>query len=263
MSAASALAAAEARLPVDMIEVRPGRTLAVHRRMNDRVNDTALFVHGSCASLVQWEAQMCHLQASHSIIACDMCGCGRSPKPRGQWDAYSTPALLHDIAELARRFGGAGRLVLFGHSAGAGFVLQLLASEAAGTSLPATHVSAVLISAIDAVPASLAIFRLPVCVLELLQPLLSASFTEAALHPDTRAARCDEHRELLLLCDAINASNPMHMCKSYYRQLRVASPAQLACVSAPVLLIAGEADGLAGRRISSIEHMLCSAEHVN
>ena len=80
---------AQTALPTERVEVRPGRVLAVHHRagrfIHGRTSDVAIFVHGSCASLVHWRAQIEHLQAAGlAIVAYDFLGCGRSAKPHEQ-----------------------------------------------------------------------------------------------------------------------------------------------------------------------------------
>ena len=74
---------AQAALPTERVEVRPGRVLAVHhvpgRSVHRRQGDVAIFVHGSCASLVQWRAQIEHMAAAGlEVVAYDFLGCGRS-----------------------------------------------------------------------------------------------------------------------------------------------------------------------------------------
>ena len=85
----SPLKEAQTALPTERVEVRPGRVLAVHHRagrfIHGRTSDVAIFVHGSCASLVHWRAQIEHLQAAGlAIVAYDFLGCGRSAKPHEQ-----------------------------------------------------------------------------------------------------------------------------------------------------------------------------------
>ena len=80
---------AQASLPTERVEVRPGRVLAVHHRagrvIHGRPGDVVIFVHGSCASLVHWRAQIEHFQAAgFAIVAYDFLGCGRSAKPHEQ-----------------------------------------------------------------------------------------------------------------------------------------------------------------------------------
>ena len=88
-SSMSPLKEAQTALPTERVEVRPGRVLAVHHRagrfIHGRTSDVAIFVHGSCASLVHWRAQIEHLQAAGlAIVAYDFLGCGRSAKPHEQ-----------------------------------------------------------------------------------------------------------------------------------------------------------------------------------
>ena len=88
-SSMSPLKEAQMALPTERVEVRPGRVLAVHHRagrfIHGRTSDVAIFVHGSCASLVHWRAQIEHLQAAGlAIVAYDFLGCGRSAKPHEQ-----------------------------------------------------------------------------------------------------------------------------------------------------------------------------------
>ena len=80
---------AQASLPTERVEVRPGRVLAVHHRagrvIHGRPGDVVIFVHVSCASLVHWRAQIEHFQAAgFAIVAYDFLGCGRSAKPHEQ-----------------------------------------------------------------------------------------------------------------------------------------------------------------------------------
>ncbi|KAL1519981.1 hypothetical protein AB1Y20_023465 [Prymnesium parvum] len=245
MAASAAVARAEVALPVEYCQVRPGRMLAVHRRVHPRATHTLFFVHGSCGSLLQWQAQLDHSSRFSSVLAYDSYGCGRSPKPY-EWEAYASHALIADLVALVQRFSASSsseKLVLVAHSAAAGFALQAVRwlSEAPGEGRRQIA-GVVTVSALDAVPSALALFRLPLCVLTRLQPSLSAGFVEGALHEETRAARTEEHQELLSLCDGINEANPMYMCQAYYRQLLTPSDEEIAAVRVPVMLIAGEAD---------------------
>ena len=79
----------QALLPTERVEVRPGRVLAIHHRagrfVHHRPGDVAIFVHGSCASLVHWRAQIEHMAAAGlAVVAYDFLGCGRSAKPHKQ-----------------------------------------------------------------------------------------------------------------------------------------------------------------------------------
>ena len=108
---------AQTALPTERVEVRPGRVLAVHHRAgrftHGRPSDVAIFVHGSCASLVHWRAQIEHLQAAGlAIVAYDFLGCGRSAKPHEQQGqnasalARSSPC-GHPSLQMSARFSRA------------------------------------------------------------------------------------------------------------------------------------------------------------
>lgn len=240
---------AQASLPTERVEVRPGRVLAVHHRagrfIHGRPGDVVIFVHGSCASMVHWRAQIEHFQAAgFAIVAYDFLGCGRSAKPHG-WDAYAFDELYQDLVAVARRYGAgetsSRRNFVLAHSMGCSLALRLAAEWGTnGVSVAALA----LLGATDVVPAAAAspIFRLPLCLLDRMQPLLSAGFEVRALHEETRKGKTAAHRSLLELSKACSGANPMFMCKAYYRQLEVPTAHQLALVRAPALLLCGELD---------------------
>ena len=96
---------AQASLPTERVEVRPGRVLAVHHRagrvIHGRPGDVVIFVHGSCASLVHWRAQIEHFQAAgFAIVAYDFLGCGRSAKPHEQ-HCQNAPWLAVGLGRVA------------------------------------------------------------------------------------------------------------------------------------------------------------------
>mmetsp|Transcript_22757 Transcript_22757/g.65591 ORF Transcript_22757/g.65591 Transcript_22757/m.65591 type:complete len:314 (+) Transcript_22757:99-1040(+) len=235
----------EELMPTESVEVRPGRCLAVHRRPCERpdVRSVAFLVHGSCASMVQWLRQAEMLATRHNVVAFDFFGCGRSPKPEG-WSIYSCEELYRDLEAVVKRFGADekdGGNVVVAHSMGCSLALRL-ASESSRVPLRAL----VLLAGFAEIPAACKgpLFYLPVSVLDLLQPRLSSGFESIALHEKTRSSSSAEHLEVLSLARATNNSNPMHMCKAYYRQLSMPSKEQLAQITAPVLLLHGEGDGL-------------------
>ena len=146
---------------------------------------------------------------------------------------------------VARRYGAgetsSRRNFVLAHSMGCSLALRLAAEWGTnGVSVAALA----LLGATDVVPAAAAspIFRLPLCLLDRMQPLLSAGFEVRALHEETRKGKTAAHRSLLELSKACSGANPMFMCKAYYRQLEVPTAHQLALVRAPALLLCGELD---------------------
>ena len=233
MSNQSALATAEAALPVDLVEIRPGRSIAVHIRCRglsgspnqpppENPPPRLFFVHGSCASMLQYRALIDHLSgAGHEVIAYDFLGCGRSSKPLS-WSAYDFAELRSDlIAVIDRYSGGAGddstrtKNVLVCHSAGCSLGIGV-AARGAG----AAYVDGMVLMGGPAGPyRAHPVFYLPVPILDRLQPTLSAGFESLALHPRTFEGSTEERKEALALAKDTNGSNPMSMCKAYYRQM--------------------------------------------
>lgn len=213
--------------------------------------------------MTQWLEQLDALaEQSFNVVAFDAYGCDRSPKPES-WEAYSSEELFQDLRALVGRFGaqqGSGRNVLMAHSFGCIFSLRLAAEQ------PDLIHALVLLGAPVMVPAIVgALFRLPLCLLERMQPSLSADFKEKALTAATRESSSQGHKELIAVSDAVNACNPMYMCKAYYRQLAVPSAEEFARVKASVLLLHGEEDGLvepsASLRLSGLLVGARSAKH--
>ena len=240
--APSAYAAALAALPVSLIEVRPRRTVAVFTRLNPSATTRIFFVHGSCASMIQFQACIEHFASSCEIVAYDFYGCGRSPKPR-DWDAYSFEALKADLVAIMQHYSSSSdkRNIIVAHSAGC--ALSLAAAADAEPALP-LHGLCLMGGFADRRPTH-PVFYLPVKVLEYLQPTLSAGFADRALHAKTRKGETAAHRTLLELSAEVSGGNEMHMCKAYYRQMS-APPAEairrLGATRLPIMLMAGEAD---------------------
>jgi len=255
------LDAAHEALPVELVEVRPGRTLAIHSQPRPGAEQTVLFVHGSCGSLLQWKDQIALAAKKRAVVAFDTFGCGRSPKPP-EWDAYSFAELRDDLAAVLARFSVPGRtMVVVAHSAGCSLALAVAAASLASTPPGPPIDGLCLMGAFAEPPRVPSIFYLPTFVLSLMQPRLSAGFEALALHADTRAGKTAARRYLLGLAPAVNAANDMFMCKAYYRQLSAPSKEEIQSVGAevPCLLIAGEDDALVPPESTAELHALLSS----
>jgi len=171
----AALAEAWAALPVELVEVRPGRSLAVHARLRPAAAQTLVFVHGSAASMLQWREQIEHFAESHTVVAFDAYGCGRSPKPQ-QWAAYSFAALAADLAAVVERYSAPGsQTVLVAHSAGCSLSIAAACASLKEDGAVGSRVGGLCLLGgyVDA-PAAHPVFYLPVTLLRLIQPVLSS-----------------------------------------------------------------------------------------
>ncbi len=73
-----------------------------------------LLLHGLGSSVRDWERQIPEMAQSYRVIACDVCGHGRSEKPPGP---YSMPQFARDTADLlhgARRPVGSHLRIIHG-----------------------------------------------------------------------------------------------------------------------------------------------------
>lgn len=84
------------------------------------VRPALLFIHGSCASMQQFEQSLAYYSAAgFRVIAYDWLGCGGSAKPNG-WEIYSIDRHLEDLRALYEQTvddASGERCVLIGHSA--------------------------------------------------------------------------------------------------------------------------------------------------
>ncbi len=268
----------EARLPVELVEIRPGRHVAVHHRPSSTSKPLPriFFVHGSCASMLQFEELVSHFAAAgHEVVTYDFVGCGRSPKPR-DWYAYAFAELRADLAAIIARYGPetevrggwpfAGPQVkknlLVCHSAGCALALGIVAGSP--TDPPATIDGLVLMGA-SFHPAGFqvpSLFYYPALLLGWMQPKLSAGFEALALHERTRSAATPARQQVLQLAQEVNASNPPYMFKAYYRQvvLPTADEVRAAGAKVPIALVVGDSDKLVPRTSTEALRALLPAE---
>jgi pimeloyl-ACP methyl ester carboxylesterase len=240
--------AACAALPIETVELSPDRRVALHRRPAAAGADNIVFVHGSMASMLQWQAQIEHFAAAgFGVAAYDFLGCGRSEAP-ADWYAYSTPALYADVKAVIAlcAAGQTGRLILVGHSAGCALVVRYAAEVAAAPHAGVQPLAGMVLCApLYSVPRSVGLFRLPLFLLEALRPMLSSGFAERALHEITRRGETEAHRQLLALSAEASGGNAMHVCKAYYRQWELPTDEVISAAKQPALLLCGPADLLA------------------
>ena len=164
------------------VEVRPGRTVKALQLPASEGQATVFFIHGSAATMSQYFPVISKLAAQgYGVLAFDLYGCGRSPKP-DEWEAYSFRNHQLDVRALYDRFLvplGPESVVVVGHSAGTHLAMKL-SIEVGGTMKGLVLLGGALALPTGGHP----IMRLPVFCLNWLQPSLSSSFRSIAFHPD-------------------------------------------------------------------------------
>ena len=97
--------------------------------LDNKRRPTLLFVHGSCASMQQFEESLAHYSAAgFRVVAYDWLGCGGSDKPTG-WEIYGIDRHLDDLRALYEQtvdLAAGERCILIGHSAVSTLRVRLL-----------------------------------------------------------------------------------------------------------------------------------------
>ncbi len=217
-------------------EIRPGRTvsLAVH----DGAGETAVFLcHGAGGNKNQWRNQWLWLTAQgYRVIAWDFAGHGDSARPR-RAEVYDGAAFIADYRALIARHG-ARRNILVGHSYGARLTLCVLAALKAEGQLSNID-RAVLLGAPPPIP-TLAlgpIVTWPLWRLILMRPMINANFLKLAWAASTDAA-------LVGYEDRAARRNSLFMMKALMSRSAGLNAADLAGLGLPILVLAGDQDGL-------------------
>lgn len=199
------------------VEIRPGRTLKLlHIPPPPDGNQYILFVHGSMATMQQYECQIEHFVASkkYGIVAYDWLGCGESAAPEG-WDIYSCDEHLYDARAVFDRYCAGVSTTLIGHSMGSSLCVRLAdeLSMAGSPKTPLGITGLVLIAGSVAFKTSAAaVFLLPVWLLELIRPVLTGGkfFTSVsgALSGSTRTRTQQQSQIPTSYCAVCRVSRP-------------------------------------------------------
>lgn len=232
-------------------EIRPGRKLMCRRVTIDGGNTIAdseetgrrqatmhiLFVHGSCAASRQFNdllKSLSELNNKEQKIVCylyDQLGCGESSHPPDDWDAFSSAQLAQDLHEISHTIingihgdendeSNESPLYIVGHSHGVSQTINLLQSMKTEPKKLSKVQGAIFIAGglKDCPDCALTdegghwIFRyIPMFILRKMQPGLSESFLQAAVHP----TNIEKLRKSAL---DISNGNDMAFCKAFYRQ---------------------------------------------
>ncbi|BBP83452.1 MULTISPECIES: alpha/beta fold hydrolase [unclassified Pseudomonas] len=218
------------------VEVRPGRFLNLARRVVDKGAPSLFFAHGGGGNKDQWRLiwQDPRL-ARYNLVAWDLLGHGASETPR-QASAYAWEELVADQLAIFERFASEQNVVL-AHSFGTALTLSALVRLQERQQLNRVHGVLLLGTQLQSPRGSSPLLKLPAWVLELIRPLLSKGFRDAAWHPDTDP-------ELIAYEEKLTERNRLHVFKALLSQTRWIPEEQLAQLSVPIRILSGEHDRL-------------------
>ena len=220
------------------VEVRPGRSLnlVVHEG-GDRA-DTAVFLcHGAGGNKNQWRNQWRLLTGlGYRVIAWDFAGHGETRSPRTA-SVYAGTELVEDYLAMIDRYG-AVRNILIGHSYGSRLTLCVLLALHGQGRLSLID-RAMLLGAPPPIRTlglgPIATWPLPLLVL--MRPMLSRGFNRLAWHASADPA-------LVRYEDQLTRRNTLFMMKALMTQSAPLEASGLADLDLPILLVAGDGDGL-------------------
>jgi abhydrolase domain-containing protein 8 len=170
----------------------------------------------------------------------DFYGCGHSPKPL-DWSAYGSDELFQDLVDVWGQLverTPSSHIFVVGHSYGTHFAMRLAAHVSDHPRHSHRLRGLVLLGAPRRpIMGGHPVMRLPVFVLNWMQPYLSSTFRSLAFDDASDP-------ELVREQETHSNENPMHMCKAYYCQVSGASDDTIRSLELPCLLIHGESDGI-------------------
>lgn len=213
------------------LEIRPGRTINIEIYKNPNSLATLFLVHGIGGSGAQWREQIKILQKDYTLIVPDLLGHGKSEKPNPtDVNPYTFKAFAEDLEIIFNKYATEKNFLL-GHSYGGALALFLAVQHSEKIN------KLVLIAPAPCEPFITIpfIFKLPVFLLNLLQPLLDKSFQKLAFDNSVDAKLKREESEAGL-------KNAMTVIKAMWQgctQVEKINPKQ---VSTPTLVIVGESD---------------------
>lgn len=218
------------------VEVRPGRSLNLAQRIVAEGAPTLFFAHGGGGNKDQWRFiwQDPRL-AGYNLVAWDLLGHGASETPR-RAAAYAWDELVADQLAILERFAGEQNILL-AHSFGTALTLSALVKLQERQQLQ--RVSGVLLlgTQLQSPRGGSPLLKLPSWLLELIRPVLSKGFRNAAWHPDTDPA-------LIAYEEKLTERNRLHVFKALLSQTRWIPEEQLAQLNVPIQILSGESDRL-------------------
>ncbi len=219
-------------------EIRPGRTVSLAVHEGAGADGAAVFLcHGAGGNKNQWRNQWrLFTDLGWRVVAWDFAGHGESASPR-EAAVYDGQALVADYLALIERFG-ARRNILVGHSYGARLTLCVLAALKAEGRLGRIE-RAILLGAPPPIPTlGLGpIAEWPLWRLILMRPVINRGFLALAWDKSADPA-------LVRFEDRAARRNRLFMMKALLTRTAPLEAAALKGLDLPVLILAGEHDGI-------------------
>jgi len=208
-------------------EIRPGYELEIYHHGTDS-DKFIFFIHGAGGRADQWHHQINTLKDKYTIVAFDLLGHGKSPKPKA---GYTFSELMGDVEKIYTKYKRENNIVI-AHSYGVAFALQL--------ALKNEHKIQKLILIGANKPRSITrvgLWNLPVFILEWLRPVFSNGFAKNAFHSDSDPDFINRER-------VTSDQNPMGVMKALMKGMKEIPSMNVNDITIPVLIINGETDGL-------------------
>jgi abhydrolase domain-containing protein 8 len=208
-------------------EIRPGYELEIYHHGTDS-DKFIFFIHGAGGRADQWHHQINALKDKYTIVAFDLLGHGKSPKPKA---GYTFSELMGDVEKIYTKYKRENNIVI-AHSYGVAFALQL--------ALKNEHKIQKLILIGANKPRSITrvgLWNLPVFILEWLRPVFSNGFAKNAFHSDSDPDFINRER-------VTSDQNPMGVMKALMKGMKEIPSMNVNDITIPVLIINGETDGL-------------------
>jgi pimeloyl-ACP methyl ester carboxylesterase len=214
-----------------LVEIRPGRVINLLDTRAKTTTPTIVFCHGACSRMGHFNELIKHYHSErYRVVAFDMVGCGRSPKPS---DAdYSLPSHFEDLQAVIDTYCTSS-FILIGHSAGACLSLTL-ATRASKNLLRVVALSPIGPSDYDKVTDYLTrSFSAPMALAWLLRPIIGHFWRQ-------RMFAASASKRVIATSVEASLRNPVHMYVNFYRSFRL--PALEGLATRPVLILSGTED---------------------
>jgi len=225
-----------------LLEIRTGRTIFFRTQTIgiEKPKFQFLFLHGTCASSSQFDQLINKFNFKYSVVChlYDAISCGRSPF-NNDWEAYHTDEAVLDLKEIVdNKLDASIPLVIVGHSYAPSVIIRYFSIY--GISQKVTgciFLSTAIFSHLNLVHnGGHPIFKLPVFLLDCLQPMLTRSFIEMAYHPET-------DKEIIQQSRSSSDNNSMYMAKAYHTHHEWVTKEECAVLhDLPSLVIHGKDD---------------------